>query len=90
MICTTTMDYQEKYKNRILNRIEDVYSFGTSKEDIDYIINFCKLLTENYNNQYFFNVVSDLEEKHIYSEKDIYALNDLDKIKDFIKYSLTK
>lgn len=80
---------QENYKQNILNKIEDIYIFGTSKEDVDYIIKFCKLLTENYKNQYFFNIISDLEQKFIYSSSDIYILNDLDKIKDFIKFSLT-
>lgn len=89
MIYETVIN-QENYKKRILNKIEDVYIFGTSKEDINYILNFCKLLTENYKNQYFFNIVSDLEQKFIYSLTDIYALNDIDKIKDFIKYTLTK
>jgi len=81
---------QEIYKKHILNKIEDVYVFGTSKEDVDYIIKFCKLLTENYKNQYFFNIISDLEQKFIHSSTDIYVLNDLDKIKNFIKYSLSQ
>jgi|694.fasta_scaffold00515_45 hypothetical protein len=87
MICENTLN-QGNYKKHILNKIEDIYIFGTSKEDVDYIIKFCKLLTENYKNQYFFNIISDLEQKFIYSSSDIYALNDLDKIKNFIKYSL--
>lgn len=89
MICEH-MQNQESYKKHILDKIQDVYLFGTSKEDVDYIINICKLLTENYKNQYFFNIVSDLEDKIIYSSSDIYALNDIDKIKNFITYNLTK
>jgi hypothetical protein len=84
------MPTQEICKKHILDKIQDVYLFGTSKEDIDYIINICKLLTENYKNQYFFDIISDLENKIIYSSSDIYALNDIDKIKNFIKNNLKK
>jgi hypothetical protein len=85
-----TINNQETYKKSILNKIQEVYIFGTLQEDINYILNYCKLLTENSSNQYFFDIVSDLEEKIVHSPQDIYVLNDIDKIKDFVQYTLIK
>ena len=86
---------QNLQKSLIINKIkqmewseESEEPFLLNKCDLEYIINQCKSLEENSKNQYFFDIVSNLEYKTLYIVDDIYILNDLEKIKLFLKYRL--
>ena len=53
--------------------------------EINEIIEKCKLVDYKLDNQYFSNLVSDLEDKIvIFAENDIYIQEDFDKIKSFL------
>ena len=74
-------------KNLIINKIKYINDV-IDKQDIDYIIDECKGLEENYKNQYFCDIISELEYKNISIIDDIYIFDDLEKIKLFLKYTL--
>lgn len=90
------VDNQNIKKSLIINKIKQIEWSGQSEEsvvlnkcEIEDIINQCKSLEENHKNQYFFDIVSNLEYKTLYIvDDDIYILNDLEKIKLFLKYRL--
>lgn len=68
----------------VLNKIAESMSFGIFKEEIDVIIQDCKKINKKDKNQYFNNIISDLETKFIYSIDDIYVIEDLVKIRSYL------
>ena len=72
----------------ILNKIDEIREFGIFKENIDNLLQVCKNLNIYNTNQYFYNLISNLEEKitsSVYLIDDIYILEDLDLLKTFFK-----
>lgn len=79
----TTMNNTNDVKY-VLNKIAESMSFGIFKEEIDVIIQDCKKINKKDQNQYFNNIISDLETKFIYSIDDIYVIEDLVKIRSYL------
>jgi hypothetical protein len=72
----------------ILKKIDEMIEFGIFKENIDNLIQVCKKLNVYNTNQYFYNLISNLEDKvtsNAYVINDIYILEDLDFLKTFFK-----
>jgi hypothetical protein len=72
----------------ILKNIDEMIEFGIFKENIDNLVHACKNLHVYNTNQYFYNLISNLEEKitsRAYSLNDIYILEDLVFLKTFFK-----
>ena len=68
----------------ILKDIDEMYT-NFNYVEINEIIEKCKLVDYKLDNQYFSNLVSDLEDKIvIFAENDIYIQEDFDKIKSFL------
>lgn len=70
-----------KDDNKPLNFIYD-------KNEIDYLIEQCKLLELTLDNQYFSNLVSDLEDNIEYNTESIYIYNILNSIKKYFNHIL--
>lgn len=81
----TTINSQNDDKLNIVKKIDEIISFGISKEDIDIIIEKCRSFNSKKPNQFLENVISDLESKFVYSLDDVYIIEDLSKIKRFLK-----
>jgi hypothetical protein len=79
----TTMNNKNDVKY-VLNKIAESMSFGIFKEEIDVIIQDCKKINKKDKNQYFNNIISDLETRFIYSIDDIYVIEDLVKIRSYL------
>lgn len=72
----------------ILKNIDEMIEFGILKENVDNLVEICKNLHIYNTNQYFYNLVSNLEEKitsRAYSLDDVYILEDLVFLKTFFK-----
>lgn len=72
----------------ILKNINEMIEFGILKENIDNLVEISKNLHIYNTNQYFYNLISNLEEKvtsNVYSLDDIYILEDLVFLKTFFK-----
>jgi hypothetical protein len=72
----------------IVNKIDEIREFGIFEENIDNLLQVCKNLNIYNTNQYFYNLISNLEEKitsSAYLIDDIYILEDLDLLKTFFK-----
>lgn len=76
----STID-MSKDDNKPLNFIYD-------KNEIDYLIEQCKLLELTLDNQYFSNLVSDLEDNIEYNTESIYIYNILNSIKKYFNHIL--
>lgn len=73
----------------LLKKINETINFGILKESVDNIIDDCKKLDIYNSNQYFYDIVSNLEHKiktTMYSLHDIYILEDIHHIKNFLNY----
>ena len=75
-ICTTD-------SNEGMNIIYD-------KDDMDYLLEKCKLLEYTLDNQYFTNLVSDLETNIEYNTESIYIYNILTSLKLYFNHSIKK
>mgnify|MGYP001039473053 FL=1 len=73
-ICTTD-------SNEGMNIIYD-------KDDMDYLLEKCKLLEYTLDNQYFTNLVSDLETNIEYNTESIYIYNILTSLKLYFNHSI--
>lgn len=83
-------NYKQKDKDRkdnVLKKIDESISFGICQEDINVIVENCRRINDKNPNQYFDNIISDLESKFVYSLDDIYIIEDLSKIKRFLNRS---
>lgn len=80
---------QNVKKNVIISKIKimDINNV-IDKTDVEYIIEECKRLEENSRNQYFYDIVSDLEYKRNSIVDDLYIIDDLEKIKSFLKHTM--
>ena len=70
----------------ILKNINEIYT-NFNYNEINEIIEKCKVLDCELDNEYFTNLLADLEDKiklKNYSENDIYIQQDFDKIKSFL------
>ena len=74
----STID-MSKDDNKPLNFIYD-------KNEIDYLLEQCKLLEFTLDNQYFSNLVSDLEDNLEYNIESIYIYNILNSIKKYFNH----
>jgi hypothetical protein len=77
----------DEMKN-ILKSIDEMIEFGILKENVDNLVEICKNLQVYNTNQYFYNLISNLEEKitsRAYSLDDVYILEDLVFLKTFFK-----
>jgi hypothetical protein len=74
----STID-MSKDVNKPLNFIYD-------KNEIDYLLEQCKLLEFTLDNQYFSNLVSDLEDNLEYNIESIYIYNILNSIKKYFNH----
>jgi hypothetical protein len=72
-------------KTSIVDKINELKLFGVTQEDIYKLTDKCKSLNSRLHNQFFSNMICDLETRRIYCLYDIYVLEDLDKIKKFVK-----
>jgi hypothetical protein len=72
-----------KKKSNILNLIREIVLFGVFEYEITKLIDLCKNLF--IDNQYFKNIIDNLESRPIYSIDDIYILEDVHKIQKFLK-----
>lgn len=70
-----------KDDNKPLNFIYD-------KNEIDYLIEQCKLLELTLDNQHFSNLVSDLEDNIEYNTESFYIYNILNSIKKYFNHIL--
>lgn len=60
------------------------------KDDMDYLLEKCKLLEYTLDNQYFTNLVSDLETNIEYNAESIYIYNILTSLKLYFNHSIKK
>jgi len=74
----------EYQKRKILHKISDIIYFGTFKEDIDLVIDDCCKLNTILVNQYFYDLISNLQSNDMYLNDDIYILEEILKIRKFI------
>lgn len=56
------------------------------KDDMDYLLEKCKLLEYTLDNQYFTNLVSDLETNVEYNTESIYIYNILNSLKLYFNH----
>jgi len=63
-------------------------NFIYDKNEIDYLIEQCKLLELTLDNQHFSNLVSDLEDNIEYNTESIYIYNILNSIKKYFNHIL--
>lgn len=81
------MEFKEfdfnKKKSNALNLITEIISFGIFEYDISKLIEICNSLY--IKNDYFINTIDNLESRPIYSCNDIYILEDVYKIRNFLK-----
>ena len=70
-----------KDDNKPLNFIYD-------KNELDYLLEQCKLLEFTLDNQHFSNLVSDLEDNIEYNTESIYIYNILHSIKKYFNHIL--
>jgi hypothetical protein len=83
-IDSTTINDVEYRKIKILRQINDIICFGTFKEDIDLLIDDCSNLNKTLVNQYFYDLISNLQSNDTYLNDDIYILEELVKIRKFL------
>lgn len=72
----------------ILSKINDLVYYGIVKENIQHLLDICKSLDLYNKNQYFYNIISDLDQKTIldnFSFDDLYIVEDLNMLKLFLK-----
>ena len=62
---------------------KDVLNFIYDKNEMDYLLEQCKLLEFTLDNQHFSNLVSDLEDNIEYNIDSIYTYNILNSIKKY-------
>ena len=67
-----------------MKKINDIKMFGIFEEDLCDLIECCKKLNRHLGNQFFSNIISDLETRKIFSLNDIYILEDLENIAQFV------
>jgi hypothetical protein len=72
-----------KDDNKVLNFIYD-------KNEMDYLLEQCKLLEYALDNQHFSNLVSDLEDNMEYNIDSIYTYNILNSIKKYFTNNYLK
>lgn len=75
-------DFDRK-KSNALNLISEIISFGIFENEISKLIEICNSLY--IQNEYFINTIDNLESKPIYSIDDIYIMEDIYKIRNFLK-----
>jgi hypothetical protein len=75
-------DFDRK-KSNALNLITEIISFGVFEYEISKLIEICNSLY--IQNEYFINTIDNLESRPIYSVDDIYILEDIYKIRNFLK-----
>jgi hypothetical protein len=83
-IDSTTINDVECQKRKILRKISDIVYFGTFKEDIDLVIGDCCKLNTTLSNQYFYDLISNLQSNDTYLNDDIYILEEILKIRKFL------
>lgn len=73
--------------NSTIDTNKDI-NFLYDQNEIEYLMEQCKLLEEDLDNQYFSNLVSDLEDNIEYNTESIYIYNILDSIKKYFNHIL--
>ena len=69
----------------IYDLMSQCLTFGVYKEDIVQIVETCKRIPDYMTNQYFYDLVSNLEYRTNQSVFDyVYVLDDMEKIKKYI------
>jgi hypothetical protein len=71
----------------ILYKINEIINFGIFKENIENLIEICKKLDLYRTNQYFYNIISDIDQKTMYEYlliDDIYVIENLNILKSFL------
>lgn len=74
--------------NSTIDINKDASNFIYDKNEIDYLIEQCKLLELTLDNEYFSNLVSDLEDNIEYNIESIYIYNILNSIKKYFNHIL--
>ena len=87
-IDSTVISDVEYQKRKILRKISDIIYFGTFKDDIDLIIDDCCKLNTTLANQYFYELISNLQSNDMYLNDDIYILEEILKIRKFLNANL--
>ena len=71
----------------ILYKINEIINFGIFKENVENLIEICKKLDIYRTNQYFYNIISDIDQKTMYEYlliDDIYVIENLNILKSFL------
>lgn len=63
----------------------NIHEFGVYKDDVEKLINYCYQLNKYIDNDYFKEILFDLDDKINTTMDEFYILEDIDKIRQFIK-----